>query len=79
MAVTPSAGSWIAVGSAQAADVLILAVQRALVIAFAMATVTDAHQLSSGADGVRREVTVEISLPWQREAGGYRAVGKEQL
>lgn len=45
----PNAGSWVAIGSTQAADVLLLVVQRALVIAFATAMVTDAHRLGSGA------------------------------
>lgn len=39
----PRAGSWTAVGSAQAADALLLVVQRALVIAFATAMVRDVY------------------------------------
>lgn len=43
LAVPHVAGSWTAVGSAQAADVLLLVVQRALVIAFATAMVRDVY------------------------------------
>lgn len=49
VAATQIAESWVAVGSTQAAEVLLLVIQRALVIAFATAVVTDAHRLGSGA------------------------------